>query len=247
MQNPFELITDDHVILGMCKQWDNTTLLNMSRAYRRVNFVCRSVIKKRKKEYLEKILTELGLNLDLINLLLPFIPYDEGVIDFSYDKIEGLVDEKQYKVDLETFRKFDPYIPKFYGIKDIANSILNLLDSNIFIRKDFWITDSQKIGRENFEQRLLFKRGEKLIKDLIIRLSRLNEDKTIQAIRVKGSIQKIPAIRVFYVGEKEPEESPVEEEESLSEEETLSDEEEALSRSSPEESEDELDRDYFLL
>lgn len=49
--NPFELIGDDEVIYQMCQSWDTPTLLNMSEAYKRVNDVCKGLIKREKAAF----------------------------------------------------------------------------------------------------------------------------------------------------------------------------------------------------
>lgn len=77
--NPFELITDDHVIWEMCKQWDDRTLLNMSQAYRRVNDVCQGEITNRKIKQI----------VDNAKLILTFKDVDESYTSRQLVNIAG--------------------------------------------------------------------------------------------------------------------------------------------------------------
>jgi len=95
--NPFELITDDHVILEMCQSWPTETLLNMAEAYHRVGIVCQEII-----QYKKKIL-------EIENLIFQLITKSHGLklrelsdLDLSYIKITD-----QFEVVVKIMIRYD--------------------------------------------------------------------------------------------------------------------------------------------
>lgn len=89
--NPFELITDDEVIYQMCQTWETPTLLNMSEVYKRVNDVCKGVIKKREIETIKDLVTDLGFNdeLRLVYFYHKEYPNNKILIQKSYFSGKG--------------------------------------------------------------------------------------------------------------------------------------------------------------